>query len=59
MRAGIQGLGVAPDAFWNLTPAELRLMLGDPVEKGPLLKSGLEELMNAFPDKTEGSKDGG
>lgn len=29
MRAGVQGLGLQPDAFWRLTPAELQLMLGD------------------------------
>tara|TARA_R110002096_G_scaffold160465_8_gene326690 strand:+ start:1255 stop:1407 length:153 start_codon:yes stop_codon:yes gene_type:complete len=29
MRAGLHGLGLAPDVFWSLTPAELRMMLGD------------------------------
>lgn len=52
MRAGMQGLALSPDAFWALTPAELQLMLGDPAKSGPLLSSGLEALMTAYPDKT-------
>ena len=52
MRVGIQGLGLAPDIFWSLTPAKLQLMLGDRARSGPLSKSGLDALMAAFPDKT-------
>jgi uncharacterized phage protein (TIGR02216 family) len=52
MRAGIQRLGLTPDEFWALTPAELRLMLGDFRQTGPLLSSGLEALMQAYPDET-------
>ena len=51
MRVGIQRLGLAPDEFWALTPAELRLMLGDVRQTGPLLSLGLEALMQAYPDK--------
>jgi len=29
MRAGLIGLGLQPDAFWKLTPAELSLLLGN------------------------------
>ena len=28
MRAGMRGLGLRPAEFWNLTPAELQLLLG-------------------------------
>ncbi len=52
MRAGMQGLGLSPGDFWALTPAELHLMLGDPAKSGPLLSSGLEALMAAYPDET-------
>lgn len=52
MRAGIQNLGLQPDVFWSLTPAEFRLLLGDAGKSGPLLSDGLEALMDAFPDKT-------
>ncbi|MFK7762758.1 MAG: rcc01693 family protein [Roseobacter sp.] len=52
MRAGMQGLGLEPNVFWSLTPAELQVMLGDPAQSGPLLSGGLEALMAAYPDKT-------
>lgn len=52
MQAGMRSLGLKPEAFWALTPAELKLMLGDPAKTGPLLSSGLETLMAAYPDKT-------
>lgn len=50
MRAGMHGLGLAPDVFWRLTPAELRLMLGDAGTGAPLLNDGLAALMAAYPD---------
>ncbi len=56
MRAGVQGLGLQPDAFWRLTPAELQLMLGDAATSAPLLSGGLGALMAAYPDITEGSE---
>lgn len=53
MRAGIHGLGLAPEAFWRLTPAELRLMLGAEAQ-APLTRARLEELAAAFPDRKRG-----
>lgn len=53
MRAGLQGLGLHPDAFWRLTPVELQMMLGDFGARAPLLSQGLDALMAAYPDKTE------
>jgi uncharacterized phage protein (TIGR02216 family) len=50
MRAGLHGLGLAPDVFWSLTPAELRVMLGDAGADAPLLNDGLAALMAAYPD---------
>lgn len=50
MRAGLRGLGLRPHEFWALTPAELRVMLGDPGTKAPLMRQGLEALMAAYPD---------
>ncbi|WP_375227422.1 rcc01693 family protein [Roseobacter sp. S98] len=60
LRAGVRGLGLKPDEFWKLTPAELRLMLGEPGTSGPLLSSGLQALMDAWPDeeKKDGTDDG-
>lgn len=50
MRAGLSGLHLHPDAFWALTPAELRVMLGEVAHDVPLLKEGLAALMAAYPD---------
>jgi uncharacterized phage protein (TIGR02216 family) len=53
MRAGMRGLGLQPEAFWRLTPAELALLLGRDAREGPLNRDRLEALSRAFPDRTE------
>ena len=50
MRAGLQGLGLTPDAFWRLTPMELRIMLGVDNATLPLTRARLDDLARAFPD---------
>jgi uncharacterized phage protein (TIGR02216 family) len=55
MRAGLKGLGLAPEAFWALTPAELRVMLGEGSAVAPLRRDRLEALMAAFPDRPDRS----
>lgn len=55
MRAGLQGLGLAPDAFWHLTPIELRIMLGADSALPPLTRARLEALAAAFPDVEKGA----
>lgn len=50
MQAGLHGLGLKPDEFWALTPAELRLMLGQG-GAAALNRSGLDALMAAWPDQ--------
>ncbi|MFV0492428.1 MAG: rcc01693 family protein [Pseudorhodobacter sp.] len=50
MRAGLCGLGLAPEVFWRLTPMELRIMLGAEGTAPPLTRARLEELSRAFPD---------
>jgi uncharacterized phage protein (TIGR02216 family) len=50
MRAGMLGLGLAPDAFWRLTPVELRILLGAEALAPPLTRARLEELARSFPD---------
>ncbi|WP_232897363.1 rcc01693 family protein [Pontibaca salina] len=57
MRAGMQGLGLAPDVFWRLTPAELRLMLGQGGETAPLTRAGFDALLAAWPDHPKGDGD--
>ncbi|MDK3072949.1 phage tail assembly chaperone [Sedimentitalea sp. JM2-8] len=51
MRAGLQGLRLTPDVFWNLTPAELRLMLGNATAESSLSRAGLDALLAAYPDE--------
>ncbi|MBV2361324.1 phage tail assembly chaperone [Thalassococcus sp. CAU 1522] len=50
MRAGMRGLGLKPAEFWGLTPAELRLLLGENTGSAPMGRTRLDELMAAFPD---------
>lgn len=57
MLAGIGGLGLAPDAFWRLTPVELQLMLGLPMAQGAMNRDRLEQLLAAYPDETQGERD--
>lgn len=54
MRAGLQGLGLTPDAFWRLSPIELRIMLGAENASPPLTRARLAELAAAFPDVAKG-----
>ncbi|MEL7090641.1 MAG: rcc01693 family protein [Pseudomonadota bacterium] len=53
MRAGLVGLRMPPEQFWDLTPAELQLMLGPADAARPMLSDGLEALMAAWPDETQ------
>lgn len=57
MRAGLHGLGLSPDEFWALTPAELQTMLGGGAHGAPLLRDGLDALMAAYPDIQKDQKD--
>ncbi len=59
MRAGLGGLRLAPEVFWRLTPAELRLMLGLEAAAPMLTRARLEELAAAYPDRSGGGGDMG
>lgn len=50
--------GVAPVAFWRLTPAELAFLLGRAQVRRPLSRARLEELAAAFPDTVMEGDDG-
>ncbi len=54
MRAGMVGLGLRPDEFWRLTPAELALMLGERAGGRPMDRAGLADLRAAWPDGERG-----
>lgn len=57
MRAGIRGLGLRPVEFWQLTPAELALMLGEAAGTAPLTRVRLQELAEQWPDQVKGTGD--
>lgn len=54
MRAGLRGLGLRPGEFWDLTPAELALMLGIEFGAGAMTRARLDDLMARFPDAAAG-----
>jgi uncharacterized phage protein (TIGR02216 family) len=58
MRVGMGALGLRPDQFWRLTPAELVLMLGDPAGAAPLDRARLMELVRVWPDEIKEDGDG-
>ena len=51
MQAGMRGLGLRPDEFWALTPAELQFLLGPEKALAPMGRARLNELLGAFPDQ--------
>jgi uncharacterized phage protein (TIGR02216 family) len=57
MALGMGCLRLAPDAFWAMSPAELRAALGG-LGSGaePLGRGGLEALMAAHPDRGGGEQ---
>lgn len=50
MGAGMRGLGLKPEEFWALTPAELWLMLGPETGESPMGRDRLDELSRIYPD---------
>jgi len=59
MRAGLHGLRLEPGVFWELTPAELALMLGHGGGQAPMTRDGLRALQDAFPDQKKETLDDG
>jgi uncharacterized phage protein (TIGR02216 family) len=58
MRAGMCGLGIRPTEFWDLTPAELLLLLG--LEDGGVRafdRDNLAQLSALYPDTSRMSVD--
>lgn len=59
MRAGMRGLGLRPEEFWRLTPAELQILLGAGSGRAPLGRARLDELLAAYPDQIGDGDNGG
>lgn len=59
LRIGLLRLGLSPEAFWRLTPVELRMMLGEAAAVPSLTRARLEELAAAFPDRIKEASDDG
>jgi uncharacterized phage protein (TIGR02216 family) len=58
MRLGLVELGLAPDVFWSLTPAELMFLAGMETASGKALdRRGLEALMARYPDPDRKSRE--
>ena len=52
MRLGLVRLGLAPDVFWALTPAELMLLAGlDGGGHAAMTRAGLDALAARYPDR--------
>lgn len=58
LHAGLHRLRLNPEEFWRLTPAELRIMLGQSVAASPMGRSELEQMMAKFPDEPKGERCG-
>lgn len=58
MRVGIGQLGLAPEVFWRLTPAELQMLTGqEPTGQAAFTRARLDALVRAFPDRLKGDVD--
>lgn len=56
MRAGLADLRLSPRQFWDLTPAELAIMLGLAAGADAVMtRSRLEALAKRFPDQAKPS----
>jgi uncharacterized phage protein (TIGR02216 family) len=51
LRVGLQQLGLRPEVFWALTPAELAMMLGQSAGVAPMARAELDALLAAYPDE--------
>ncbi len=51
LQAGLCELRLTPDAFWQLTPAELQVMLGHRTGAAPMGGARLADLAARYPDR--------
>jgi uncharacterized phage protein (TIGR02216 family) len=50
MRLGLLRLGLAPEVFWGLTPAEFMVIAGEGAAPTAMSRAGLADLAARFPD---------
>ena len=59
LRAGIGDMGLKPNEFWALTPAEFLIMSGIGQGPKPMGRAGLTDLLERFPDSEPKTPNGG
>ncbi|RMD49136.1 MAG: phage tail assembly chaperone [Alphaproteobacteria bacterium] len=60
IRLGMGALGLPPERFWALTPAELAWLAGiAPEAEAATARARLEALMARFPDRPAAGEQGG
>jgi uncharacterized phage protein (TIGR02216 family) len=57
LRVGLRDLRLTPEAFWRLTPIELKIMLGADGASPALTRARLEELAAVYPDARKAGTD--
>ena len=57
MRVGLSDLRLTPEVFWQLTPIELKIMLGADRTSQGLTRARLDELAAAYPDARKAGMD--
>ncbi len=51
MRLGLGRMGLRPQVFWDLTPAEFMMMAGIEERPEAMTRQGLDVLLARFPDR--------
>lgn len=51
MRLGLLRLGLTPEVFWSLTPAELMFLAGEHEAPRSMSRAAFTDLAARFPDK--------
>jgi uncharacterized phage protein (TIGR02216 family) len=53
LSAGLGRMGLSPEAFWQMTPYEFQLLMGQSKTFAPLDRRRLVELVEKYPDQRE------
>lgn len=58
LHIGLGQLKLTPEVFWDCTPAELMLLMGQDPSSQPMTRDGLAALMAAYPDVQKETENG-